>query len=69
MAYRTKLVRLEAAEAAAARELVERHGAKEAAKLLGLNEYTLRKGACGELVHPLTLSTLRAKLEKLERMP
>jgi hypothetical protein len=43
--------------------MVTEHGAKEAAKRLGLcNERTLRKAALGEPVHPLTLSTLRAKL-------
>jgi hypothetical protein len=67
MAYRTTLAALSNAEAEKARQLMQTHGTKEAAKLLGLcNEFTLRKAACGELVHPLTVSTLRARLATLD---
>lgn len=54
---------LTSGEKAATRRLVVEHGAKQAAKLLGLqDEQTVRKAALGEPVHPLTVSTVRAHL-------
>lgn len=56
---------LNSGERAAARRLVLEHGAKQAAKLLGLqDEQTVRKAALGERVHPLTVATVRARLSQ-----
>jgi hypothetical protein len=58
--------RLKLHERNAARRLVLEHGAKQAARLLGLQDTrTVRKAALGEPVHPLTVATVRAGLAAL----
>lgn len=64
---RTRREKLTQAEVNAVREIVEKHGPKRAAELLGLGaEATVWKALAGAEVHSLTASTVRANLAALK---